>query len=511
MRQTLLPLMFALAACNGETTGTGPGTGTGTDVEGLDDRVDGVEWDAEVPEPWSYNGYEHASCRAGDVLYVAYVDDSGDYPAVKLAKSEDTGMTWGEPSLVSSGEGEARSPDLACNGSQVWAVWEDTRDGELNNTSIYFNESSDGGVTWLYDNDVRIGGDADALANSNGPRIVVNGTAIHVVWFDFMNGASDIVSVSRLGPSTGEGAVEWEPDPTAEPPVLVEDEGQAGEYYSAWPVPSVGPDGMLHVVWIDKRNGESDIFYNQSMVPSEEFGNDRRIDTGDEGGAAASFDPVMAVTDDSQIYIIWSDERAGANRGIYVNHSANNGANWIPSGAFFVEDTSPGEFDSRFPSIAASSTGDVHMTWASGRENGYDIIYRSANNGQPAPGEVVLNDNENESNQIYPSVVTRGETVAVAWEDYRNDVVYNDIMYAVKPDVDGWLEGNFKLDSTNNGTAYAVEAQPHLMDFYDQEQGVDTYKLVTVFRDGRTGFDSIYASSVELGNSVVTYGDLEEE
>jgi hypothetical protein len=72
--------------------------------------------------------------------------------------------------------GKSLSPDVAVNGSAVYAVWQDDTSG---NDNIYFRRSTDGGITWQAAQALSgRGGSVDSL----NPSIAASGSAVFIVW-----------------------------------------------------------------------------------------------------------------------------------------------------------------------------------------------------------------------------------------------------------------------------------------------------------------------------------------
>jgi hypothetical protein len=90
------------------------------------------------------------------------------------------------------GANSSTSPTISSSGNNVYFVWRDSRNNPPATNDIYFNYSTDGGVTWQA-SDIRLDtGDPPGASESEWPRISCSGENVYVVWRDQRNGNSDI-------------------------------------------------------------------------------------------------------------------------------------------------------------------------------------------------------------------------------------------------------------------------------------------------------------------------------
>jgi PKD repeat protein len=338
-------------------------------------------------------------------------------------------------------------PQVAKDGNgHVFVVWEDTRNG---NSDIYFNYSSDHGVTWQV-SDIRLDKDAPGANDSTFPQIAAdNNGHIYVVWEDDRNGTKDIyfnvssdygltwlssdkkLSTSPYAPpaqypkiacdNSGHVYVAWDDnyfDTSSDyganwlaEPIRISNSGgigtrltcdQNGHVYIAWKtsdvlfnfssnfgttwqttdriVSSAGAipyalsldsdgNGHVYVAWHDGRNNPNspDIYFNSSSDSGNTWGGtDIKLNTGTPGSTYAIW-PEVACDEAGHVYVTWYDKRNGLGD-IYINSSSDYGINWQPSDIRLDTDT-PGSVDSGYPEIAVDSNGYVYVIWADEQES----------------------------------------------------------------------------------------------------------------------------------------------
>ncbi len=94
-----------------------------------------------------------------DHLHVVWRDFRAGLPTVRVATSDDLGLSWGASVVASQGDGQVSEPRLAADGAgKVFAAWADDRDGLRD---VYLNYSLDDGLTFQ-PTDVRMDTDAPA-------------------------------------------------------------------------------------------------------------------------------------------------------------------------------------------------------------------------------------------------------------------------------------------------------------------------------------------------------------
>ena len=131
-------------------------------------------------------------CCDGDRIYAVWYDRHAGNMDVHFNRSRDGGRTWlaSDIRLDSGDPGAATSlvPRICCSGEAVYVVWYDDRNGA---SDVYFNRSLDGGSTWL-SSDVRINRGTAGAFESREPQICCDGSRVYVVWHDERNGDWDV-------------------------------------------------------------------------------------------------------------------------------------------------------------------------------------------------------------------------------------------------------------------------------------------------------------------------------
>ncbi|NOT88171.1 MAG: exo-alpha-sialidase [Lysobacter sp.] len=167
-------------------------------------RFDGKAWSKPArvhADDWNMpacpvNGPSVAA-RGNDVA-VAWYTAAGDKPAVKLARSVDGGATFADPVALDTGAAAQGRVAVAIDAQQVWILW--------------LREEAGAQSLWLarYAPDLSKELQRIKLADLQGkgratgfPKLLLNGTAAHVVWTDVVDGVPQLRGVRMRGVSAG--------------------------------------------------------------------------------------------------------------------------------------------------------------------------------------------------------------------------------------------------------------------------------------------------------------------
>jgi hypothetical protein len=339
-----------------------------------------------------------------------------------------------------AGANSSYDPQITCSGTNVYAVWRDNRNG---NPDIYFNYSTDGGVTWQ-SSDIRLDtGDTAGANDSYGPQITCSGNNVYAVWHDYRNGAADIY----FNYSTDNG-VNWQSSD-----IRLDTGDTAGANGSYYPQITCS-ESNVYAVWRDNRNGNTDIYFNYSTDNGVNWqSSDIRLDTGDTAGANNSSYPQITCSGNN-VYAVWYDYRNGA-ADIYFNYSTDNGVNWQSSDIRLDTGDTAGANDSYSPQITCSGT-NVYAVWRDNRNGLHDIYFNYSTDGgvtwQSSDIRLDTGDTIGANESYGPQITCSGSNVYAVWYDYRNgftDIYFN---YSTDNGVN-WQSSDIRLDTGDTAGA----------------------------------------------------------
>jgi len=334
----------------------------------------------------SYTSYNNAWCIAasGNVVHVVWFDYRDGNPEIYYKRSTDAGVSWLPDTRLTNNTAASWVPSIVVSGSVVHVVWEDYRDG---NYEIYYKRSTDGGVSWSADTRL-----TNATAESWYPSITVSGSVVHVVWEDTRDGEDWAIYYKR---STDAG-VTWGTDTR-----LTYNTANSRS-------PSVTVSGsVVHVVSYDFRDGNFEIYYKRSTDAGVSWLPDTRL----TNNTARSWYPSITVSG-SVVHVIWMDNRDG-NDEIYYKRSTDGGVSWGAE-TRLTNNTA----DSYYPSVTVSGSV-VHVVWMDYRDGNLEIYYKRSTDGGVSWGtDTPLTNNTASSD--FPSVTVSGLVVHVVWTDDRD-------------------------------------------------------------------------------------------
>ena len=347
-------------------------------------------------------------------------------------------QTWSAVTRMTWNSGDSRMPSIAVrSSSNIHISWWDYSPG---NAEIFYKGSTDGGTTWSAP--ARLTWNTGA---SREPVIALDsGSGVHLVWWDDSPGNWEIYykrstnngavwsGLTRLtwnmdasyyasiaADSSGGVYVVWTDNISGGPNICFKRSTNGGAAWSgitrlSWTTglsynPQVAADssGSVHVVWYDNVTGNGEIYYKRSTDGGNSWSGLTRL----TWNAGWSSNPSIAAGTSGKVHIVWWDESPG-NYEIFYKNSSDNGSSW--SG---IKRLTWNAWMSDFPSIAADLGGNVHIVWEDNPSGDYDIFYRSSsNNGSTWSTLTRLTWNSGES--VLPRIaVDSGGGVHVVWED----------------------------------------------------------------------------------------------
>ncbi|MEM2869225.1 MAG: hypothetical protein QW379_02225 [Thermoplasmata archaeon] len=289
-------------------------------------------------------------------VYVVWMDNRSGDNDVYIALSKDRGATFSPNRRVDDGPAGTNQscPSIAVGPSGVViVVWEDDREGDIDIRCAF---SSDGTV---FGASARINTDASGKEQLR-PRAAAGPHGdFHIVWYDNRSGDFDIY-YSRFSGGT------------FLPEVRVDSSGDS-HTFQALPDVAVGGDGRAHIVWHDMRSGYYRVMYS-STQDGRTFSTNMLVDP-PSGPWKDQYQPKLTVDRDGVIHVVWHDRRYGDPDIFYAN-STNGGGSFNPS--VRVDDTAR-EVTSYSPVVCVDSFGDIHVAWQDNRtrQGSYGFIFQT--------------------------------------------------------------------------------------------------------------------------------------
>jgi len=215
-----------------------------------------------------------------------YVVWSHGWPPNRILGRVFDGVAWGPCETIVETSGYAQSPTIvAGDSSEIHLCWQDDRDG---NMEIYYRMFD--GHEW---------GEPERLTQGPGaseyPCLAYGGGNLHLVWHETLEDNSEVHHMAYSG--------EW-----TRPVCISPDEG-----LSSGPLKvAVDSRGCAHVVWVDTRYTEGEIYYRHSDSTGTVWSPETRLTI----DPAISTNPSVAVDVNGRVHVVWEDER-DLNREIY--------------------------------------------------------------------------------------------------------------------------------------------------------------------------------------------------
>ncbi len=360
----------------------------------------------------SYTSYNNSRCvgAQGDTVHVIWEDSRNGAPEIYYKRSSDGGISWGADTRLTNNSFTSWFPSVSVNGSNVHVVWFDDRDG---NYEIYYKKSTDGGTSW--GNDIRLTNDP---FSSGRPSIFATDSEVHVAWGDTRNGGVREIYYKR----SADGGITWGPDIR-----LTNDPSDSRHA-------SISASGFyVHVLWIDLRDGNYEVYYKGSTDGGLSWGTDTRL----TNTPTVSEYPLLT-TSGSMIHVVWVDGPVNPSY-IFYKHSSDNGITWQPD----VQLTNSATSISISPSLTVSDS-ILHLVWQDNRNGNNEIFYnQSLDSGASWGTDSSLTNNSASSEN--PFIAVSENAVHIIWQDNR----------------DGNYEIYYKQDPTGNAVGIEENSTGH--------------------------------------------------
>lgn len=309
----------------------------------------GSTWSAPIRLTWNdyYSGNPSISIDSNGIIHVVWHDNTpmSWYPDIYHKCSPDGGDTWSRPSRISWNIGHSLFPSISTDSDDgIHVVWQDDAPG---NDEIFYKHSTDMGKTWS-----RLKRLTWNSWESQKPSIAIDSfNVLHVVWWDRAMDNDILYKRSTDKGETWSGVIRLKS-------ILG---------YSYAPSITTDLENRIHVVCYDGSPGNDEIYYMRSTDGGITWSILKRL-TYNEGN---SWKPKIAKDSFNGIHVVWIDDKPG-NWEIYYKSSPDGGVTWSgPTRLTWNVDYSWN------PSLAADSIGRIHVVWEDYTSKGYDIFYKN--------------------------------------------------------------------------------------------------------------------------------------
>ncbi len=343
-------------------------------------------------------------------------------------------------------------------------------------------EGSDGALA--FEADKKISQDSGESSQMN-PDIAVHDSNVYVVWQDARRGNWDIY----LRRSTNNGMTfenEVRVDDTSITPTLTDDQTSQVD-----PEVAVSPDGTVHVVWSDDRDGRYLLYMAKSDDEGKTFSSNFMVSDSNTG---IQTKPHMDISAQGDIFIVWEDTRDSIGHEQIYGSFSSDGMNFDE--AVRISDTSI-DYYCFDPSVAWSGNEDIHVVWTEDRIIDTDIRFCSSDDsGDTFSSSFILNRDPSSSDQDSAFIDANSTSVVVVWKDGRSTSA--DIYMAI---------------SSDGGSSFAMEFVVHPSfktgHQYDPEMLIESDGNISVCWTSSPGRDDTSKSDIQMTKYLVN-GTFEE-
>jgi hypothetical protein len=318
----------------------------------------------------------------GNNIYVVWQDNTPGNYDIFFTHSSDNGSSFAPVSSLSNNNGTSINPQIAVQGNNLYAVWQDNTPG---NFEIILKRILSNGTNFKVRNVSRNNG------TSANPQIAAQGNNVYVVWQDNTTGNYDILF--KRSPNNGGGFRGVN---------LKNTNGTSAN-------PQIAAQGNnVYVVWQDNTTGNYDIILQRSLSNGTKF-KDRNL----SNNSGTSEMPQISVSA-FHMYIVWRDNDDGEYKIFFKHAQKNNSTGKTDFGPSYILNATR---EPARPKIAGSEfMYGVWTSYLNKKEKSvlefYPFMLFDDRTGDPIP-LTRLASNETVSN---PNIAVSGDNAFLVWE-----------------------------------------------------------------------------------------------
>jgi hypothetical protein len=146
----------------------------------------GITWGNDIritPDDDVFSGRATIALWKNEI-HIVWMDRRDGNNELYYTRSTNNGNTWSDEVRLTDDAANSEYPSLAVDFQSLHLVWNDTRHGA---SEIYYKRSTNGGLSWS--DDIRF---TNHAGDSYKPSVAVVDSLVHVAWEDIRNGTSEI-------------------------------------------------------------------------------------------------------------------------------------------------------------------------------------------------------------------------------------------------------------------------------------------------------------------------------
>lgn len=200
-------------------------------------------------------------------------------------------------------------------------------------------------------------------------------------------------------------------------------------------MPAVDAAGNVHVVWVDDRAGNDEIFYSMLAPDGRTLIDDTRLTEDGE----ISKRPALAVDRRGHVHVVWQDQRTGGTEVHYTqldpSRHPRDGSPGTDAALRVVDDRLLSNADNRFdfskhPHVVTDGRDRVHVVWAEQSDNSVRYLQLAADGSVAVLERVAVSLNSFPIRTLLTLAVDSQDDLHLAGSNFDEDIREDAVFYA---------------------------------------------------------------------------------
>jgi hypothetical protein len=352
---------------------------------------------------------------SGKYVYVVWTDPPPlENDDIFFKRSVDGGLNF-EPEIKLTGTAaNSAEPDISAYGKEVYVVW---REGDRGKTDIFIRKSDDNGATFGPPIDVS---NSSAESSTNPAVAVSTGGQVAVAWSETNTTSTSSSGNNSSAIDDGSSNIFYRASSDSGTsfgiPLSLSNNPPSSLVSSVQPDIAMTPEGDPVVVWSSGNEDDRKIFYAKGTVDKKGIDPDSfgaPISLNNNTSDSSSFAPGVAVSESGEVNVVWKDNGKSGRSDIFSVQSKDGETGF--SNPVNISNDTAGSSD---PDVSVSENGEIYAVWSGTSPGDNEVFLAKKTTNSTTFEDVSVLTNDSESMPFNPQLaLSEGGDVNIVWNN----------------------------------------------------------------------------------------------